>query len=386
MRVRPGDEIRLVKENLAFAVALWKGAVSGKVPASPLVRPGSEVPLFSQQQGSIPPTAVPPTEAELAAELTRGAANQMRAAFALSALQAHRSLSAAFPGEPIHEEWIELRAARSAMYLIGRAVQRSILQPVWECPPPYRRLFHIRRFAFTLNATGLQDRVLSWDDFGGLERYLHLLEYCASSANAAVATGTSRTLSNLPLSSQGEFGGVVGAPESLMEGEEASHAFRTPRGYPGDGPERRLAPDAPPFVAPQMPIEQDDGEDSWDGVLGERADMWHGQPVDAGLPTPPDGRNGHNGRENRNSASPPVGNLVGRFIAERCEKGDDQRMLAGELYEGFLMWCNESGHRPVSQRAFGMRLTGLGMRRKRRGHGKHWWEGIRLGAPAQNLT
>ena len=74
----------------------------------------------------------------------------------------------------------------------------------------------------------------------------------------------------------------------------------------------------------------------------------------------------------------PVINMVSQFVAERCETGDDRRMLAGELYEGFLGWCRDSGRQPVSQRAFGMRLTGLGLRRKRRGHGKHWWEGIRL--------
>ena len=70
--------------------------------------------------------------------------------------------------------------------------------------------------------------------------------------------------------------------------------------------------------------------------------------------------------------------MIGQFVAEYCETGDDRRMLAGELYEGFVGWCQDTGRQPVSQRAFGMRLSGLGLRRKRRGHGKHWWEGIRL--------
>ena len=77
-------------------------------------------------------------------------------------------------------------------------------------------------------------------------------------------------------------------------------------------------------------------------------------------------------------ARAPMGNIIQRFIAERCEIGEGQRTLAGELYAGFLEWCRDSGNDPVSQRAFGMRLTNLGLTRKRRGHGKHWWEGIRL--------
>ena len=379
--MRPGEEIRLVKENLAFAVALWKGAASGKVPAAPLVRSGSEVPLFNQQRGA--PSA---TEGELAAELTRGAANQMRAAFALSALQAQQSLFTAFSGEPIEEEWVELRAARSAMYLIGRAVRRSILQPVWECPPPYRRQFHIRRIGFTLNATGLEGRVLSWDDFGGLERYLSLLEYCASSANAAAAAGNSRTLPSHPMSNRAGFGGVLGAPDTLTGGDESSPPVTPPKDYPGDRAERRLAPDAPPFLPPRMPEERDAWEDSWDSALAERAGKWHAQPAGAQLETPANGTNGHKDNQNGSPLNPPAGNLVGRFIAERCQTGDGQRMLAGELYAGFLGWCQEFGHRPVSQRAFGLRLTGLGLRRKRRGHGKHWWEGIQLAAPAQHAA
>ena len=132
--MKPGEEIRLIKENLAFAVALWQGAASGRVPPRSLIPPSSEVPLFQQQSGNSFRT-----ESELAAELTRGAANQMRAAFALSALQSRRSLALAFPGEPVEEDWPELRAALSSMYLIGLAVHRSILQPVWECTPAYRR-------------------------------------------------------------------------------------------------------------------------------------------------------------------------------------------------------------------------------------------------------
>ncbi len=314
----------------------------------------------------------------MAAELTRGAANQMRASFALSALQAQRSLEEAFGGEPIREEWPELRAARSAMYLIGIAVNRSILQPVWECPPAYRRIFHIRRFGFTLNASALEGRVLSWDDFGGLERYLQLLEYCASSANAAVDAGATRTLPRRLSPGQTRFGGVLGAPDAPEGEKEAPPVAAPPRGYPGDPPQRRLAPGSPPFVPPVTSGGKDE-EDSWDAALTERADQWHTSSPVQGDPAAP--QNGHNGHLNGNGSllnGIPVVNIVGQFVAERCDTGEDRRMLAGELYAGFLGWCQDSGRQPVSQRAFGLRLSSLGMKRKRRGHGKHWWEGIRL--------
>ncbi len=375
--MKPGEEIRLVKENLAFAVTLWKAASAGRVPPGPLLRPAPDHPQFNYQAGGLRHS-----EADLAAELSRGAANLMRGSFVLSALQCQRSMADAFPGEPIEEEWPELRAARCSLYLIGLAVQRSILQPVWECPPPYRRPFHIRRMGFSLNATGLEGRNLSWDDFGGLERYLSLLEYCAASADAAVQAGVkSRTLPKHSQIPRTEYSGIIGAPAPLNGGDgnggdgDARQAS-PPRGYPGEAPPRRLAPNAPPFVSPaprpapstQPATQPANGASGWDNGAGEQREPGYdqngtGSSLSAGQPQ---------------LARAPMGNTIHRFIGERCEMGEGQRTLAGELYAGFLGWCHDSGNDPVSQRAFGMRLTNLGLTRKRRGHGKHWWEGIRL--------
>ena len=323
-RVRPGDEIRLVKENLAFAVAFWKAAAAGSVPPEPLLRPAAGPLPFNQPAGG------PRPDAELSAELTRGAANQMRAAFALSALQAHRSLARAFPGEPVAEELPELRSARCAVRLIGQAVRGSILQPVWECPPAYRRLFQVRRLGFVLNAVGLDGRPLTWDDFGGLDCYLALLEYCAASADAAPEPGAERPPAILPTRlSQLDYDGIIAAPPSDDDHPPAG----IPAGYPGD--------DAPP---------------------GDVAAATSPTPVTPSA-TPPN----------------PTRNPIDRFVSQCCERGTEKRILAGELYAGYQDWCRAHGQEPASQRAFGMRLTALGLTRKRRGHGKHWWLGVALG-------
>ena len=346
--MRPGEEIRLVKENLAFAVAFWKAAAAGNVYTRTATRPGSGASLFSQQYGDSWDSGPQPS-----ANLTRGAANQMRAAFALSALQARRSLAIAFPGEPIEEELPELRTALSVMHLIALAVRRSILQPVWDCPPPYRRMFHIRRLGFTLNATGLGGRPLSWDDFGGLDSYIGLLEYCAASAD-----GSGRNISDqgnlvLPDRPSGlEFDDIIGPPP--VESHESTEIapVTVPADYNGGVPPAGRVPVMPPQIVAPPPV-----------------------PLPAsGPPAAPPSMPAHYEREIRRDGSNPVD----RFVAERCETGEGNRILAGELYAGFVEWGRDAGHEPISQRAFGMRLTALGLRRKRRGHGKHWWEGIRL--------
>ena len=362
--MKPGEEIRLVKDNLAFAVGLWKAASAGRIPLGSLLQPANSPPQFNQQAGN---PRIP--EKELTAELTRGAANQMRGSFALSALQSQRSMADAFPGDPIEEEWPELRAARCSLYLIGLAVRRSVLQPVWECPPPYRRLFHIRRFGFTLNATGLDGRILSWDDFGGLDRYLSLLGYCANSADAAVTRGdASRTLPRHSQPASTGFGGIIGAPAEMIQDAADPVPVKPPRGYPGDSQQRRLVPGAPPSTPPLQQTATANGSDDWDNAIQKQSEERHpqngvGSPSSASLSP---------------VASGPSGSIIQRFIAERCVTGEERRTLAGELYAGFLRWCGDTGHETVSQRAFGMRLTAMGLTRKRRGHGKHWWEGIRL--------
>lgn len=77
-------------------------------------------------------------------------------------------------------------------------------------------------------------------------------------------------------------------------------------------------------------------------------------------------------------AAETIDSSVARFISERCDLGGNNRITAKELYAGFQEWCRETGQDDVSQRSFGMQLTALGLQRRRRGRGRHWWEGICL--------
>ena len=104
---------------------------------------------------------------------------QVRAAFALAASQAHRSLEHAFGGSPINEPDPELRAARCIAYLVGRAVDRNLLAPVWDCPARYRGTFEIPTISLVLDASNLDGHPLSWEDLGGLEKCLALLGFLA---------------------------------------------------------------------------------------------------------------------------------------------------------------------------------------------------------------
>ncbi|MQF95229.1 MAG: hypothetical protein FI731_06095 [SAR202 cluster bacterium] len=81
-------------------------------------------------------------------------------------------------------------------------------------------------------------------------------------------------------------------------------------------------------------------------------------------------------------ATPPaadrIDGQVAQFVAQRCDLDRENKVLAKELYVGFQEWCKENGLDDLSQRSFGMQLTAMGLQRKRRGRGKHWWEGVCL--------
>ncbi len=66
------------------------------------------------------------------------------------------------------------------------------------------------------------------------------------------------------------------------------------------------------------------------------------------------------------------------FLDECCVVGSEQSCTARDLYIAYVKWCDENQQRPQLQRTFGLGLSGLGFRRKRRGQGRHGWEGIGL--------
>ena len=308
----PEWEIRMVRENLALAIACWTAVQKGQITPAQLPA-GREVLVSSAGQRAEVFNPLPPMNR---AELARCSSNQVRCAFAFSAMQVHRTLEAVCPDSPLSQADDGLSAARACLYVLDRTFRRGMLVPVWACPPEYRQRFVVNPASFVLDATELDGKPVSWDDFGGLEKYLKLLDFCAAA----------------------------------VEGRERS-------------------PDSPP--------------DSEEAALSGHSNG--AGTVEAGEPPPPvsSGQTPAARRQRPDARSPNTGHgtpegMVRGFIDDRCVVGPGTRIIARGLYDDFLDWCMETEREPLSQRAFGMRLTGMGFRRKRRGRGRHWWEGLGL--------
>ena len=292
----PEWEIRMVRENLALAIACWTAVQKGQITPEQLPT-GREALVSSAGQVAEVFNPLPPMSR---VELARCSSNQVRCAFAFSAMQVHRTLEAVCPGDPLTQRDDGLGPARACLYLLDRTFRRGMLVPVWACPPEYRQRFLVSPASFVLDATGLDGKPVSWDDFGGLEKYLNLLDFCAAAVEGR-------------------------DPDSLPDcSEDMSPIGRT------------VAATAEAGKPPTAEVEQG-------GIGADSAEE-----------------------------------VVCGFVDDRCVVGTGTRIIARGLYDEFLDWCIETQREPLSQRAFGMRLTGMGFRRKRRGRGRHWWEGLGL--------
>jgi putative DNA primase/helicase len=74
---------------------------------------------------------------------------------------------------------------------------------------------------------------------------------------------------------------------------------------------------------------------------------------------------------------------IGDFITECCVLESQARAWASDLYMAYKQWCEASGDRPMSQKAFGRRLTDRGVTRRRGSGGRFCREGIRVSEPCE---
>ena len=166
--MHPALEIRLVRDNLSLAMALSKSTENG------LITPLHVLPEDNPAGGDDGTPAHSPNA------LSRRIGNQVRASFGFSVLQAQQSLERVYPSSPLTELRSSLKGARCSVYLLSISLRRGMLSPVWVCPPEYRQRFEVPSISLVLDASILDGTPVVWEQFGGLGKYLDLLDYCAA--------------------------------------------------------------------------------------------------------------------------------------------------------------------------------------------------------------
>ncbi len=309
-------QINLVRENLAVAIALRRSAGMGLLNVSFVAHFGGQ-----ETEGS--PDAPAALHVQDNGDLCRCANNQIRAAFGYSVLIAHRILERTFGTVGGSSARNDRNDACCVLRLLAGTLEADPMAPAWICPVSDRRRFAVEAAGFGLDARSLHGREVLWSDFGGLQKYLDLLAFCAEAVEEA-----------------GEDGEPSGYSGGVLE-DDGGFIEEDPVGEPDAGNREHAA---------EMAAKGSGREN------GSKAKV----------AAPP-----------RTAADPDTG-LVSAFMEETCVVGDEEMVLAGDLFNAYVEWCGEQGAEPVGQRRFGMYLTAAGLERKRRGRGKHWWMGLGL--------
>ena len=160
---------------MSLAVSFWTAANKGLITSAHLLSEPEAASGNATAHGVAGPV-VRHTREELLRRLT----NQVRSSFVFAVMQTQLTLELVYNTGPLDEADPDLRAARCAIHLLNTSLNLSLLTPVWACPPQYRRRFEARPISFLLDATELDGKTVVWDHFGGLEKFLELLDYCAA--------------------------------------------------------------------------------------------------------------------------------------------------------------------------------------------------------------
>ena len=335
----PGGRVRLARENLCLAMAVYAASHRGlitatHVPGSADLNVGggetyqSNAPLYVTDHRS----------------LLRTTGNQVRGAFALLAMQTQREAETVFgsvshvPPPSAAQPDVDLWNARAATYLIAQSVALDLMAPTWRIPPEFRQSYAIADMDFALDASRLHGEEIRWGHFGSLARYLDLslfVSYCLDGVDISVALQAS----------SGNYGLLGLLAERFSQEMPSASPISDARGYgSGSGrlrPTRSLAEDID-TDAPAGWIAPDGPPEPRISVASQASEMG---PIDD-------------------------------FVANACSTGARAMTLAGDLYTSYANWCLDNGYLAHSQRKFGLELRARGYERKRRGKGKHWWIGV----------
>ena len=318
--------MRLARENLSVAMAFYAAAHRGLitpafVPANTEILTGggqtvdASVPLeMSDQRG-----------------LLRCAGNQVRAAFALCALQTQRELDGVSADEPLEEPEPSLRALRAVCFVIAHTLQRELLNPTWVVPVEYRQNFPCPALGLTFDASNWNGREVRWGHLGGLTAYLDLALFASYCMDGMPVTDAARIATGdyTALEAWISEGSDIAVPVIPGYGSGSGRRHRPGPAASGPAPGSGwVAPDEPP--EPEITVASSANECG---------------PIDD-------------------------------FVAGVCATGAEEMSLAGDLYTSYARWCLEQGYLAHSQRKFGLELRARGYERKRRGKGKHWWLGV----------
>ena len=316
------DKIKLAKENLNLAMALLTAAQEGVITKSIITKYIHPSEILNVKWG--------PLQVADNTNLIRKLNNLVRSSFAFSATTAYKILSVLYPENPLEETDPYKRNILCAIKIIHDALDEEMITPTWYCPTEYQQIFDIGTIEFVLDATNLNGKSMTWNDLGGLGKYLNLITCCeelAYSCNELNHLNLDYSLQkkNFLHTHTDKFDAITDElaphPSSQQRTSTQTHILNLDKNTRDTPIFASLDPKQFPSVDPESAV---------------------------------------------------------TFVSTQMVTNPDNMVLAKELYSSYTTWCELECIKPLTQRSFGMQLTNMGFSRKRRGKGHHWWTGLKL--------
>lgn len=170
--MQPERQINTARENLALAITEWAAVKNRLITARNLPNRVN----WRLDNGTISTIINTVRDDQLELYFT----NQLRGAFAIAAIQTNSALESVYGKHLLNDKDPDRRAARCSIYMIRCAFGHNALEPRWVCTPGYRQRFQVRPINFVLDMTSLDGQAVDWNQFGGPQKFLDLLDYCSS--------------------------------------------------------------------------------------------------------------------------------------------------------------------------------------------------------------
>ena len=168
----PERQINTTIENLTLAITEWAAVKNGLITTKNLPN------IVDWKLGN--GTTIRITNTVKDNQLELYFTNQLRAAFAVSSIQANSALESVYGKQRLDDKDLDRRAARCSIYMMRCSVGHNPLEPIWVCHSGFRERFQVQSIGFVLDMRSLDGQIVEWEQFGGPQKFLDLLNYCRS--------------------------------------------------------------------------------------------------------------------------------------------------------------------------------------------------------------
>ena len=102
--------------------------------------------------------------------------NNFKSTFAFTVIELDAIFRSIYSSHPVAEKDINVRYIRVLIALLGSSLINDPMNPVWDCPADFSDVYEAHNPYRKFDARGIDGKPLDWDQFGGVEGFVIILQ------------------------------------------------------------------------------------------------------------------------------------------------------------------------------------------------------------------